>query len=195
MSRGGRAARTLAALFAVSAGFVASVSLTTIAPATAAEQAVARKTAAVTTTSAIWAALPTQAGSAPYTPTALALTFAVAATTPPPQYFWVVNTGTVSLTKANYTVTETGALGLTATVQACVGGSWNESTGTCSGTVTTVATSGGGATSSTVVPASPSAQVRLRAILSGPPALTAAVVTTSITVARADARAASTTDS
>jgi hypothetical protein len=35
----------------------------------------------------------------------------------------------------------------------------------------------------------------LRAILSGPPALTAAVVTTSITVARADARAASTTDS
>ena len=146
-------------------------------------------------TSGVWAALPTQAASAPYVPTALALTFAVAVSTPRPQYFWVVNTGTLSLTRATYTVTETGALGISATVEACVGGTWDESTDACSGTITAVATSGGGATSSSVVPAAPSAQIRLRARLTGPPAVIAAVVTTSISIARADARSATTTNS
>lgn len=193
MQRGGRAARSLAALLAMSAGLLASVEATSVTSATAAEQALARRSAAVATTSATWGALPTQAATAPYVPAALALTFAVAAATPRPQYFWVVNTGTVSLTHASYTVTETGAPGLSATVQACVGGTWNETTDACGGAVTTVATSGTGATASTVVPASPSAQVRLRAVLSGAPVVTAAVVTTSIAVARTDARAATTT--
>lgn len=167
-----------------------------VAPsATASVQALARHTTAVSTTSGIWAALPTQLSSAPYVPAALTLTFATAVTTPRPQYFWVVNTGTITLSKASYTVTETGALGLTATVEACVGGSWNESTDACSGTVTTVATSGGGATSSTVVPAAASAQVRLRAKVSGAPTVTAAIVTVSVAVARTDARSATTTDS
>jgi hypothetical protein len=179
----------------MSAVLLASIEATSVTSATAAEQALARRSTAVVTTSASWGALPTQAASAPYVPAALALTFAVAATTPRPQYFWVVNTGTVSLTRASYTVTETGAPGLTATVQACVGGSWNETTDACSGSITTVATSGAGATSSTAVPASPSAQLRLRAMLSGAPLATAAVVTTSIAVARTDARAASTTNS
>jgi hypothetical protein len=177
----------------MSAGLLASVEATSVTSATAAERALAQRSAAVVTTSGIWSALPTQLASAPYVPAALALTFAVAATTPRPQYFWVVNTGTVSLTHASYTVTETGALGLSATVQACVGGTWNETTDACSGVVTTVATSGAGATASTVVPGSPSAQLRLRALLSGAPAVTVAVVTTSIAVARADARAATTT--
>ncbi|MDQ1685073.1 MAG: hypothetical protein QOC82_1810 [Frankiaceae bacterium] len=193
MHNGRRAARSLAALLAMSAGLLTSVQAATVTAATAAEVALARHSTAVSTTSGVWAALPTTAASAPYVPTALALTFAVAVTTPRPQYFWVVNTGTVSLTGASYTVTETGALGLTATVQACVGGSWNETTDACSGTITTVATSGAGATSSTVVPGAPSAQVRLRALLSGAPTVTVAVVTTSISVARTDARAATTT--
>jgi hypothetical protein len=173
---------------------IASVEATAVTPATAAEQALARRSSAVTTTSGVWAALPTQAASAPYVPAALALTFAVSALTPRPQYFWVVNTGTVSLTRASYTVTETGAPGLSATVQACVGGTWNETTDACSGgVITAVAASGAGATSSTAVPASPSAQLRLRAVLSGAPAVSVAVVTTSIAVARTDARSASTT--
>ncbi len=179
----------------MSAVLVLSVQATTATPATAAEQALARHSSAVTTSSGIWAALPTQAASAPYVRSALALTFAVAVVTPRPQYFWVVNTGTLSLTGASYTVTETGSPGISATVEACVGGSWNESTDACSGTVTTVATSGGGAMSSSVVSAAPSAQVRLRARVSGPPTVTAAVVTTSISVARGNARAAATTDS
>src|SRR5690242_13549670 len=101
----------------MSAVLVASVQASTVVPATAAEAALARHSSAVTTSSAMWAALPTQASSAPYVPTALTLTFAVAVVTPRPQYFWVVNTGTVSLTAARYTVTETGALGVTATVE------------------------------------------------------------------------------
>lgn len=194
MHRGGRAARPLAALLAMSAVLVLSVEATAVTSATAAEQALARRTAAVVTTSGVWAALPTQLGSAPYVPTALTLTFAVSALTPRPQYFWVVNTGTVSLSRASYTVTETGAPGLSATVQACVGGTWNESTDACTGgTITTVATSGAGATSSTAVPVLPAAQLRLRAVLSGAPAVSVAVVTTSIAVARTDARAATTT--
>ena len=194
MHIGGRAARTLAALFAMFA-VLSGVEAATPTSATAAEQALARHSAAVVTTSATWAALPTQASTAPYVPAALSLTFAVAVTTPPPQYFWVVNTGTVSLSTASYTVTETGAVGLTATVEACVGGSWNETNDTCSGTITTVATSSGGATSSSAVPAAPSAQVRLRARVSGPPTVTAAVVTTSVAVARSNVRAATTTNS
>lgn len=193
MHVGGRAVRALAALLAMSAALGASVQAATVTPATAAEVALARHSAAVTTRSATWAALSTQLASAPYVPSALALTFAVAVTTPPPQYFWVVNTGTVSLTRAGYTVTETGSPGLTATVQACVGGTWNETTDACSATITTVATSGAGLTSSTAVPAAPSARVRLRAIVSGPPTISAGVVTTSITVARTDVRAATTT--
>jgi hypothetical protein len=194
MHFGGRAARPLAALLAMSAVLVVSVQATAVTAATAAEQALARRSAAVITTSGVWAALPTQAASAPYVPAALTLTFAVAAITPRPQYFWVVNTGTLSITRASYTVTETGALGLSATVEACVGGTWNETTDACSGgTITTVAASGAGATSSTAVPASPAAQLRLRAVLSGAPAVTVAVVTTSIAVARTDARAATTT--
>lgn len=192
MHDGGRAARTLAALLAVSAVAFAGLQPTA---ATAAEQALARHSAAVTTTSGIWAALPTQAASAPYVPSALALTFAVAVSTPRPQYFWVVNTGTLTLAAASYTVTETGSLGVTATVEACVGGSWNETTDACSGSITTVATSAGGATTSSVVPAAASAQVRLRARVSGPPAVTAAIVTTSISIPRTDVRAATTTNS
>jgi hypothetical protein len=187
VSHGGRAARSLVALFAMSA--VVSNAATS---ATAATAATARHASAITTTSAKWAALPTQAGAGPYVQTALILTFASAIVTPPPQYFWVVNTGTISLSSATYTVTETGAVGVTATVQACVGGSWNETTGACSGTITTVAASGAGATASAVVPSAPAAQTRLRAILSGAPTITAAVVTTSISVARADARAGTT---
>ena len=190
MHVGGRAVRTLAALLAMSAALGATA---TVAPATAAEVALARHSAAVGTTSATWAALSTQLSSAPYVPSALALTFAIAVTTPPPQYFWVVNTGTVSLTHAGYTVTETGSPGVTATVQACVGGTWNETTDACSGTVTTVATSGAGLTSSTVVPAAPAARVRLRAVVSGAPTISAAVVTTSIAITRTDVRAATTT--
>jgi hypothetical protein len=172
---------------------LAGVEAATPPDATASIQALARHSASVATTSGTWAALPTQLGSAPYVPSALTLTFAVAVTTPRPQYFWVVNTGTVSLTKATYTVTETGSLGVTATVEACVGGSWNETTDTCSGTITPVATSGAGATSSTVVPASASAQLRLRARLNAAPAVVAAVVTTSVAVSRTDARTATTT--
>jgi hypothetical protein len=177
----------------MSAVLAASVQATAVQPATAAERAVARHAAAVTTTSAVWSALPTQAAAGPYTPSALALTFAAALVTPPPQYFWVVNTGSVSLTGATYTVTEAGSAGVTATIQACVGGTWNETTDACSGVVTAVATSGAGATASSVVPATPSAQTRLRAVLSGPPTVTAAVVTTSIAVARTNARSATTT--
>lgn len=193
MHVGGRAVRALTALLAMSAALGASVQAATVTPATAAEVALARHSAAVGTTSATWAALSTQLASEPYVPSALVLTFAVAVTTPRPQYFWVVNTGTVSLTRAGYTVTETGSLGVTATVQACVGGTWDETTDACSGSITTVATSVAGPTSSTVVPAAPAAKVRLRAIVSGPPTISAAIVTTSIAVARTDVRAATTT--
>lgn len=74
----------------------------------------------------------------------------------PPQYFWMTNTGTISLPSASYTVaygvTATG-LGLgTLQLRACVGAgaSWNETTNICvGGTAQTLSTSatapGGGA--------------------------------------------------
>jgi hypothetical protein len=161
----------------------------------AAASGAATASASQTTGSGSWAALATQQSSAPYLTSALTLTFAAALTTPPPQYFWVVNSGTITLTRAGYTVTETGAVGVTATVQACTGGTWNESTNTCSGSITTVATSGAGATLSTSAPTAGGSKVRLRALLNLPPTLAAALVTVSVAVARTDARAATTTDS
>jgi hypothetical protein len=150
-----------------------------------------------TVTSGKWAALPTLLSSPPYATAPALLTYALSPLSPPPpQYLWVVNTGTVSLRSASYTVSVTsGVLADTATAQVCAGGTWNESTGACAGgTVQTVATSTGGATSCTQVPTSPGASVRVKVSLATAINLVT-VVSMSISVSRPDARAATTTNS
>lgn len=145
--------------------------------------------------SGTWAAVATTSSAPPYTNAALELTFGVSVIDPPaPQYFNVVNTGTLPLTGATYSAAISGAPGATATIYACVGGTWNEGTGACSGTITSVVTSAEGTASSTVVATAVNASVRLQAnvttVLSLPTTLTV-----DVSVDRSQARTATTTNS
>ena len=150
-------------------------------------------TAAQTVTSGTWKALPTTLGSPPYLTQSLVLTFLLGAS-PPPQYFWVVNTGSLTLSGATYTVGITGTPGASASIAACVGGTWNESTGACSGTITTLVTTATGSAASAVVPAAAGSSIRLRASVTS--ALTIAdVVTVGVSVSRSQVRAATSSNS
>lgn len=96
---------------------------------------------------AVWAALPTQAAGPPYPTGPLTLTF-TGPGQPAPQYFSVVNVGTIALTGASYTATASGKS--IATLSACVGGTWNQTTGSCNGGRVSILTG-----ASTVAPAAP----------------------------------------
>jgi hypothetical protein len=146
-----------------------------------------------TVTSGTWKALPTTLGSPPYLTQSLILTFLLGAS-PPPQYFWVVNTGSLTLTGATYTLSISGTPGASASIAACVGGTWNESTGTCSGSITTLVSTAAGSAGSTVVPVAAGSSVRLRASVTS--ALTVAdIVTVGVSVSRSQVRAATSTSS
>jgi hypothetical protein len=145
-------------------------------------------------TSGTWKALPTTLSAPPYLTQSLVLTFPLSVVAPSPQYFWVVNTGTLTLTAATYSVSITGTGGAVATLAACVGGSWNESLGTCSGSITTLVNSTTGSASSTVVPTAGNSEIRLRATVSSAVSL-ADVVTINVSVARSQVRTAKTTSS
>jgi hypothetical protein len=147
-----------------------------------------------TVTSGTWKALPTTLGSPPYLTQSLVLTFALSVTPPPAQYFWVVNTGSLTLTGATYTVGITGTPGASASISACVGGTWNESSGACSGSITTLVTTAAGSAASVVVPAAAGASIRLRASVTS--ALTLAdIVTVGVSVSRSQVRAATSSNS
>jgi hypothetical protein len=118
---------------------------------------------------------------------------------PPPQYLTVSNTGSLALTGATYSMTRGGLIVGTATIDACVGGTWNESTNACTGgVVTSVVTSGNtpqSVSASGTYPAAVSGTVRMRVSLSA--AISAvASVTLAVSVSRTtQVRAATTTNS
>ena len=142
----------------------------------------------MTTGSARWAAVPTAGTTAPTGTGALTLTFTALQT---PRYISVFNTGTVALTGSTMTVTMSSQQGVT-NVQACSAG-WNETLGTCLGTVTTYGTSNAVSTTNTN-PLAVGASVRLKVTPTGANG-NGFTVGISTSVSRAQARAKTTTSS
>ena len=158
---------------------------TSLAAADAASSAQAKTTTTAAVTSGSWAAVATTATAPPYSTGPLALTFS--SLLAEPQYFNLVNTGTLPLAAVTFEATTTRG---SAVIEAC-NSTWNELLGTCPTGAITVATSGTGPTPYTV-PLSVGSSVRLRASVSNGRNLT---MTIGVNVARAQARAAAITGS
>lgn len=104
-----------------------------------------KATASHVVSSASWAAVASTASAPPYATAPLTLGFG--ATGRQVIYFDVVNTGQLTLTGASYTLSGANLpSSSTIALYACVGGTWNQSTNTCSGTITSIVTSTGSAT-------------------------------------------------
>ncbi|PRY39595.1 hypothetical protein [Umezawaea tangerina] len=111
-----------------------------------------------------------------------------------PRFGGVRNSGTAALTGQTYTAAVSGLLPSPVWVDACVGGTWNTTANTCSGTVTQLVTSSAGsAPAATAVPVGGQLDLRvsLTAALSGS---TTASIGVSVTNG-ANTRAATTTNS
>jgi hypothetical protein len=107
-------------------------------------------------------------------------------------YFTVTNTGTLPLTGATYTLSGANfKVGMTLSLLACVGGSWNMTSGACVGGVvqTVVTTSGPAASAAVTAPAAVGAGTTLQAQQSKAPAKTTTGKVT-VTVDRSQVRAA-----
>lgn len=144
----------------------------------------------VSASSATWGAVATTASAAPYGSGSLALTFARNGTkAPPPQYAWLVNTGTLALSSVSTTVTSTVA----GKLETC-STTWVEATGACSGTVTVLDTTTTGATSRALALAA-GTRTRVKASLTASVPTATATLTVSLSVARTGTRAGTTTTS
>jgi hypothetical protein len=170
-----RAVTTVAVLFAVLAGQ---------GLAFAGVQGAGSKTQVVS--SGTFSVIPTTAAG---TPPAGALTLIYGTVLPPAQYFDAVNTGTLVLTATSYSVVVTGGGVLGApsiALSACVGGTWNTSTGTCSGTATPIGSwtsASSAAIASSAAPLAAAARLGIKATLSNGGVLganTVAVITTTV---------------
>ena len=111
-------------------------------------------------------------------------------------FFTVANSGTLSLVGATYASSGSGfKTGMTLSLVACVGGTWNTSTGACTGGQTqTIVSSTGAATSASVsatglLPTGVGSTVTLEALLNKAPAKTTAG-SVSVSVDRSQVRAA-----
>ncbi len=160
-------------------------------------------TGAQDVSSGSFAVVPTTDPSTP-PPGALTLTYA-AILSPPAQYFDAVNTGSIALVGATYSVAVSGG-GLlgdpSITLTACTDGSWDQSTGTCSGTEVALGTWSATSTApadSSAAPAVPGTRLGIRASLSATANLTdVTTATISISVSSGPTRqirAATTTES
>ncbi|MBK1784607.1 hypothetical protein [Prauserella cavernicola] len=102
-------------------------------------------------------------------------------------YGSVRNTGTASLLNQTYTITAEGLPLGAVTLQACLGGSWQTSTGRCDGTTVNI-TSG----SAAAIPLGVGASAGLKLTV---PAAALTTVHVSVSTVRASVRAATTTNS
>ncbi|UYY83737.1 hypothetical protein OIT41_20535 (plasmid) [Arthrobacter sp. YA7-1] len=173
----------------------------TSTPAQAATTATASTAAQQTVGSGSWGAVATVNTTAPYGP--LTLTFNNNGNPAHPsftsRYFTIANTGTLTITAANYTGTASAPSTVQFIVESC-STAWNEPTDTCPGTPTQILAPAPGSSSSTVttttVPASPGAQIRLRARVStsgNVPKSSTSTLTIGITVDSTQVRDATTT--
>jgi hypothetical protein len=165
---------------------VLGTSLTTASFASTAGRATQNQTV----TSGSWAA----------TASPSSVTFPTSALVPPaPVYVSVTNSGSETLTGSTYSMSRSGLVVGTINVDACVGGTWNESTNVCSGgTITSVVTSlttPRSVSAAGTYPAAPGASIRLRVSESAALA-SSSTVTLSVSVSRSgQVRAATTTTS
>lgn len=126
--------------------------------------------------SATWSAITTLTSSGTPPPGTVSIGFSrTIILTTPPQYLYVANAGTATLTATSYTVTGIGGALLgnpVITLRACVGGTWNTSTDACTGAgaVNTVVgaftAAAPGPTASNVAPAGAGSRVHLQASVS-----------------------------
>lgn len=184
-----RAATLMAVLGVVVLGGSIPADAATLASAAAAAQPVGSGT---------WSVVPTTASTAPFGTGALSLNFPkVANAIAPPQYFNLANSGTLTATGAAYTIT--GLDTTQVTVETCIGGTWNETTGTCSGTivtlVTTVTGSTSGTASSSTVPATAGSLLRSRVKPLAISKNATDTYTVSVAVARSQVRTSTSTSS
>ena len=131
-------------------------------------------------------------------PSATALSFGTQGTQQ--IFFTVANSGTLPLVGATYAVSGANfKVGMTMSLLACVGGTWNISTGACTGgQAQTIVSTTGTATSASVstaglLPTAVGATVTLEALLNKAPAKTT-VGFVSVSVDRSQARAATVTN-
>jgi hypothetical protein len=147
---------------------------------------------AVSVTTASWGAAGATTTGTPTTGQAFVITWSSPLLGTSSQYFQVVNTGTLDLTGETYAATNAGS-NVTVTLTACVGATWNASTGKCGGTQVVLDTSGGSSTTaSTPIPASSALSVRAQA--SGL-SLTSFTTSVTVTTTRSEVRAATTINS
>ena len=140
--------------------------------------------------SGTWSAVPTTLATAPYSTTALALSFATnGSSAPAAQYFWVVNVGTLPLTAATYSAIVSP--NVSTVIEACTG-AWTETTGACSGAITTVVASTASPAASSTAPAAVGSKSRLRARITTKITSTT-TVTIGVNISRAQTQAATTT--
>ena len=166
-----------------------TLGVTGVGAASAIGNGKARNTVPVAASTGSWGALPTTAGSPPYTPGALTLTYLRNANkAPAPQYFWLVSTGTLPLTAVTTTLTSV----VSGKAELCSTG-WVEATGTCAGTVTTLDTTSSGGTSSALSLAA-GGRVRVKASLTVGLSGTT-TLTVSLSVPRTGTRTRTTTTS
>lgn len=164
-------------------------------PTWAAASATARSVAQPAT-SAGWGIVPTTSATAPATPGPLTLTFpkAPGSGVAPPQYFNAINNRSLAVANATYTLAQSDTTMVA--VDAC-SGTWNETTGACSGTISTLVTTVTGAitgsAASPVVPAAPGAVLRLKCRPTQPSNNAVDTYTIGVQVPRSAVRAAMTT--
>ena len=184
-----RAATLVAALGVVVLGGSMPADATTIARAASAVHQVGSGT---------WSVVPTTASTSPYGMGALSLNFPkVTNAIAPPQYFNLANSGNLTVTGAAYTVT--GLDTTQVTVETCIGGTWNETAGTCSGTIVTLVTTATGTTSGTAssstVPATAGSLLRARVKPLAISKNSTDMYTVSVAVTRSQIRASTSTTS
>jgi hypothetical protein len=149
-----------------------------------------------------FAVVPTLLSTGLPSPASLPLTFGLGVA-PVPQYFSAVNTGSITVSAASYSVVVTGGIGGTTsvTLAACVGASWNQTLGTCAGTTTTIgswSSASSAPISSTAVPAAAAARLSLKATVTGGSLTSVTSATVNISVSSGPTRqirAATTVDS
>ena len=136
---------------------------------------------------------PTDASTGSFTVTGV--TKSTAATTG--SYFTIRNVGTIASISIGLTLTTSGANTYTTNIHECVGGTWNEANGACTGGVITLVRANTNAQSTTATwtkTINPSSNVRLRLQYVSSPARTVNA-TISLTMARTNIRTATNTSS
>ncbi|MEO6205240.1 MAG: hypothetical protein ABIO67_07660 [Mycobacteriales bacterium] len=149
-------------------------------------------TATESVASGTFAVVPTVLGTTP-PPGPLVLTYA-AVLSPPAQYFDAVNTGSIALVGASYAVGLTSLVSIgtnSLTLTACVGGTWNQAAGTCSGTTQSLGSwtsASSAAVASAYAPTSSGSRLGVKATLSSGVLTAVTVATISVSVSSGPTR-------